>query len=63
MCAMMPKPLPTPKVHRADLLAEVFALRPEVERILRGDARPTETRSVDDKMQIVLLEVTRHLGD
>lgn len=60
---MMPKPLPTPAVHRADLLAEVLALRPEVERILRGDARHSETGGVDDKMQIVLLNVTRHLGD
>lgn len=60
---MMPKPLPTPEVHRADLLVEVLALRPEVERILRGDSRHADTGSVDDKMQIVLLNVTRHLGD
>jgi DNA-directed RNA polymerase specialized sigma24 family protein len=60
---MMPKPIPIPAAHPADLLAEVFALRPEVERILRGDSRHPDTVSVDDKVQIVLLNVTRHLSD
>jgi RNA polymerase sigma factor (sigma-70 family) len=60
---MMPKPLPIPSVDHADLLAEVLALRPEVERILRGDSRHPDAESLEDKTQIVLLKVTRHLGD
>jgi DNA-directed RNA polymerase specialized sigma24 family protein len=60
---MMPKPMPTPAVHQADLLAEVLALRPEVERILQRDSRANDSACIEDQMQVVLLNVTRHLND
>jgi RNA polymerase sigma factor (sigma-70 family) len=58
---MTPKPMLTSEVTPAELLAEVLALRPEIERILSDQPGCSNASSIEDRVQIVLLNIVRHL--
>ncbi len=59
---MIPNLMPNPQAPTPDeLLAEVLTFRPEIERILAGDRR-SDPAALDDRVQIVLLNVARHLN-
>lgn len=59
---MMPKPMPTEPIAPNDLLTEVLALRPEIERILADEAGGRNASCIEDKVQIVLFNVAKHLA-
>ncbi len=58
---MTPKLMLPSKVKPAALLAEVLALRPEIERVLADQPGCTNASSIEDRVQIVLLNIVRHL--
>lgn len=55
--------MPPTSVTHADLMAEVLALRPEIERILASDGRHRDPSSIEDNVQTVLLHIWRHLDN
>ncbi len=58
---MKTTPMLTHAVTPDELLAEVLALRPEIERILADEPGPYNAACIADKMQTVLLNICRHL--
>ena len=58
---MTPNTMLAPKVTPTELLAEVLLLRPEIERILADHPGCCNASSIEDRVQIVLLNVVRHL--
>ena len=59
---MMPKPMLTEPLATTYLLAEVLALRPEIERILADEPGGRNASCIEDKVQIVLFNVAKHLA-
>jgi len=57
----MLQPNLTPAVSPTDLLAEVLALRPEIDRILTDESGCHNASCIEDKVQTVLLKVAQHL--
>ena len=60
---MTPKPMITNgPMFPAPLLAEVLALRPDIERVLADEPGQRNTPCMEDKVQAVLVKVTRHIA-
>jgi DNA-directed RNA polymerase specialized sigma24 family protein len=53
--------MPIQPVAATDLLAEVLALRPEIERILVDEPGCRNASCIEDKVQIVLFNIWRHI--